>query len=89
MLRNETQNKIDIIIQFIKTNVGASYSISDSSIQSENSLSITIVSTGEYMNVITNVNVQSGYPFFSSDNFSTLNIVPENPVILRLKSSNK
>lgn len=89
MLRPETKNKIEVISEFLRTNQNVTYSLSTDFTQLNNSINVPINSTTELMNIITTINVHFGFPFFENKNISTISIVPENPINLRLQSNFK
>lgn len=88
MVYSETDTKINTIVDFLRGNKEAEYSIKLSSSLSENSITVSVFSYGEMLNIVTNVNLQVRYPFFKFDDFVELSVELEKPIHLQIQSLN-
>lgn len=84
-MQSETDAKINKIVGFFMNNRNAKYSISFISYESEDALNIPIYSTGEMLNVVTNVNYQTQYPFFDFEQFKGLTVTMQKPLYISIK----
>lgn len=88
MLNTDIDTKIIMIVDFLRNTKKADYSITSTSILSENSISIPVYSIGEMLNIITTVNYKIMHNFFEFTDFENLNIEPAKPIHLLIKSVN-
>lgn len=87
MLRAETEFKINAIIDFLKSNKKVEYTKSFNPEDSRNELNFSIYSTGEMLEIVTNVNLYINYPFFDFNQFKNLNVTMEKPLYISIKKS--
>jgi hypothetical protein len=84
MLRPETEFKINKIVDFLKSNNKAQYTISFSLQESENVLNVPIYSYGEILNIVMNVNNEIGNSFFDFDQFKNLTATIDKPLYISI-----
>ncbi len=85
MLRQETENKIELILIFVSKYPQCKYSINNTELV-ECGLNIPFLSEAELVNISTNVNLKLGRSFFQLNNPFIINVNPTNMHFIGLHS---